>query len=151
MIALPLLASQHPAAAQEKKATNPRSLADDTAHLVEKGKYGWESELVEITTVDGTKAKMKLFLIFSEEKGKSTGKMNVVDGNLTSLEMNFELLEKVGKRYIKTVASSALFKDLAFTLEYKIGPDGLTLTGGKTPWATCYVDLSKGVLFKTAK
>ena len=72
LIALPLLASQHPAAAQEKKATNPRSLADDTAHLVEKGKYGWESELVEITTVDGTKAKMKLFLIFSEEKGKST-------------------------------------------------------------------------------
>ncbi len=160
---LVLFSSPTSSFAGEKKEPAPRSLAQDAAFLVEKsGKAGWASEEVTVTMKEGaTKAKGKLVLRISAAAVKDAPKeksfvgisLGVDHGNsaVASSGGMFELMEKDGKRYIKTVPDPRAVGP-EITLEYSIKGDELIVKGGVVRnWAGWDADLTKAIPFRHGK
>jgi hypothetical protein len=154
-LALPLALLPRPSVADDKKGPAPKSLADETAYLVEKnGIAGWRSDAVTITQDQGkTKGQGQLHLFF----GPKDVWLRVAQGKSTvaSPPFKFELAESDGKRYIKVLQVNPKDDTDRKTfgeLEYTLKPGELTIKGGTVPnWAGWEVDLSKPITFKPGK
>jgi|SRR5579884_2768109 len=157
---LALLSLALAGSAEDKKETS--SLTADAAALSEKsGSNGWVSDEVTVSMDDGQKkARGKLLIHFTADKGKPSGGLRLVIDHGTvkvGTAGRFELVEKDGKQYVKVFSGVGGPKDktepeASATLEYTLKGDTLTVKDGviRKTWAGWDVDLSKPVTFKAA-
>lgn len=143
--------------AQEPKKGSTRSLANDAAYLTAKsGKAGWVAEEVALAR-DGGKEKVmgQLSIVFKARKGEPAGlvtlrwRANKMNGTVG--DMNFDLIEKDGKRFIHI--KDATGKEVVLRLEYAIDRDLLTIKGAVSKaWTGIFDDEpTQAVAFKTGK
>jgi hypothetical protein len=105
---------------------------------------------------DGGKEKHagKLSIAFKARKGTPTGSVTLrwrsdqMNGAVG--DMDFELVEKDGKRFINV--KDATGKEVVLRLEYSVAKDVLTIKGAVSKaWTGIFDDLTKAVAFKPGK